>query len=243
MIIQLLSNPRNVSTALMYAFAQHRDFEVLDEPFYGYYLSRNDVDHPYRKEILATMPITPEGVLSWIRQRAAGQKKHLFIKNMAHHLRGLSLPFEKEALNILFIRHPRALLASFAKVVKCPTLNDIAIKDQLEKLHELEEIKAPVIVLDSSQLLADPELVLSRLLQRINIPFDKGMLTWPAGPKPYDGIWAPSWYSNVHQSTSFGKKHAFGENTLPKDLLPVLDEAMPYYNELVNSRSYFNMYK
>lgn len=243
MIIQLLSNPRNVSTALMYAFAQHRDFEVLDEPFYGYYLSRNDVDHPYREEILATMPITAEGVLSSIRQRAAGQKKHLFIKNMAHHLRGLSLPFEKDALNILFIRHPRALLASFAKVVKSPTLKDIAIKDQVNKLHELEEVRAPVIVLDSSQLLTDPELVLSRVLARVNIPFDDGMLNWSAGPKPYDGIWAPSWYSNVHHSTSFGKKHEFGENDLHRDLLPVLEEAMTYYNELVNSRAYFNVSK
>ncbi len=27
------------------------------------------------------------------------------------------------------------------------------------------------------------------------------MLGWPAGPKPYDGLWADWWYRNTHKST------------------------------------------
>lgn len=27
------------------------------------------------------------------------------------------------------------------------------------------------------------------------------MLSWPAGPKPYDGVWAPWWYAQTHRST------------------------------------------
>ena len=35
MIINLISGPRNVSTALMYSFAQRSDTSVVDEPFYA----------------------------------------------------------------------------------------------------------------------------------------------------------------------------------------------------------------
>ena len=36
--IQLWSGPRNVSTALMYSFAQRPDTRVVDEPLYAHYL-------------------------------------------------------------------------------------------------------------------------------------------------------------------------------------------------------------
>ena len=57
-IINLISGPRNVSTALMYSFAQHKTVAVLDEPFYGYYLANANlkVEHPGTKEILNTLP-------------------------------------------------------------------------------------------------------------------------------------------------------------------------------------------
>jgi len=35
--INLWSSPRNVSTALMYSFAQRLDTTVVDEPLYAYY--------------------------------------------------------------------------------------------------------------------------------------------------------------------------------------------------------------
>ena len=37
-IISLWSGPRNVSTALMYSFAQRSDTQVIDEPLYAHYL-------------------------------------------------------------------------------------------------------------------------------------------------------------------------------------------------------------
>lgn len=33
------------------------------------------------------------------------------------------------------------------------------------------------------------------------------MLSWRAGPKPYDGVWAPWWYAGTHKST--GKRAVF----------------------------------
>jgi len=45
-IIHAISGPRNISTALMYSFAQRPGCAVCDEPMYVLYLEILAVDHP-----------------------------------------------------------------------------------------------------------------------------------------------------------------------------------------------------
>ena len=52
-VIHGISGPRNISTALMYSFAQRPGCAVVDEPFYGPYLQRTGLEHPGRDQILA----------------------------------------------------------------------------------------------------------------------------------------------------------------------------------------------
>lgn len=61
-IIHAISGPRNISTALMYSFAQRPGCAVFDEPMYGVYLKKLDPDHPGKEEVLAHWPTTLEGV-------------------------------------------------------------------------------------------------------------------------------------------------------------------------------------
>ncbi len=53
--VSVWSGPRNVSTALMYAFCQRSDTTVVDEPLYGHYLEVTGASHPGRDEVLAAM--------------------------------------------------------------------------------------------------------------------------------------------------------------------------------------------
>ena len=62
--INLISGPRNISTALMYSFASRSDTMVVDEPMYAYYLSQVDIDHPGQDEIMKALPKDIETVLS-----------------------------------------------------------------------------------------------------------------------------------------------------------------------------------
>jgi hypothetical protein len=57
------------------------------------------------------------------------------------------------------------------------------------------------------------------------------MLSWPKGPKSFDGIWAPHWYNAVWESTGFAKppKRAVELNST---LSKIADEARPYYERL-----------
>jgi len=228
-IINLVSCPRNLSTALMYSFAQRKDTTVIDEPFYGHYLMLTDVDHPGKDEIIESMSGDPKNILKDISQTR--ETPVLFVKNMAHHLYQLDLSFLWDWLNIIFIRDPRNIIASFSRVIQKPTIFDIGVEQQF-KIYEylIANGKCPVI-LNSQDLVSNPEGILKRLCDELNIPFDPKMLSWKAGARKEDGIWAKYWYASVHLSTGFEQQKT-NNPIVPSHLIALCDQAMVYYNQL-----------
>ncbi len=231
MIINLISGPRNISTALMYSFAQHSKIKVIDEPFYAYYLTKTGIDHPGREETIASMSSDPQQVLSHIQSL---KKLHeiVFIKNMAHHHIGLDWDYLNKMNNIFLIRDPKQLIASFAQVIHQPTLQDIGLKEEAELLdHVATNCAIPPIVIDSKDVLSNPEKKLSSLCAELEIPFESAMLSWEKGAIAEDGSWAKYWYKNVHGSTGFAKQKT-SERPLPERCIDLLQEALPYYEKL-----------
>ncbi|MEQ9438969.1 MAG: sulfotransferase family protein [Cyclobacteriaceae bacterium] len=229
--IHLISNPRNLSTALMYSFAQRSDTRVVDEPFYGYYLTkRPDVEHPGKEEILADMEHDADKVMQEV---VFGEydRPVLFLKNMAHHFVGMDEHFLTQLTNLLLIRNPKQLISSFAQQIQEPTMEDIGSKKQHELYQFLLSQGNKPVVLDSGELLKDPPRVLQKLCEALDIPFEEQMLLWKAGALPEDGVWAKYWYANVHRSTGFSKQPT-SERPLPEYLQPLYDTALPYYTEL-----------
>ncbi|TAE48981.1 MAG: hypothetical protein EAZ89_14655, partial [Bacteroidetes bacterium] len=131
----------------------------------------------------------------------------------------------------LLIRHPAAVITSFAKVIPNPVLRDIGIARLYEIAATLESMGITPAVVEGNELLKNPEQVLREVCRQMDIPFYPEMLSWPAGPKAEDGVWAPYWYAQVHQSTGF---QAWKPDTteVPPGLEPLLAEAMPYYEAL-----------
>ncbi|MFT6938537.1 MAG: hypothetical protein ACJASN_000008 [Cyclobacteriaceae bacterium] len=234
MRIQLISGPRNISTALMYSFAQRKDTEVVDEPLYAYYLDRTGFDHPGREEILKSQSIDAQKVISDVIFMSLS-KEHYFIKNMSKHLEDLDVGFCQKTKNVFLIRDPARLITSFAKVVHEPTEQEIGLKASWEIFQQVDTPDNPALVLNSDTVLANPAKVLTRFCEKIDIPFDKNMLSWEPGPIIEDGVWAPYWYKSVHQSTGFSVRQLSTEK-VPDRLLPLLDEILPYYN-LLNEKA------
>ena len=157
-IINLISSPRNISTALKYSFAQRKDTKVVDEPFYGYYLTKSEIEHPGQEEIIKSMEIDPFKIIASLQN--IDDKPVLFIKNMAHHLIDIDLSFLNNLANVFLIRDPERLITSFAKVIPNPTANDIGVKKQFE-LFEMLNSENPIVI-DSNELLLSPEKVLQK---------------------------------------------------------------------------------
>jgi hypothetical protein len=229
-IVHLLSGPRNVSTALMYSFAQRADTAVVDEPLYGHYLKLTHAPQPHWEEMLQLLETDADRVVRDVILAPPPGKAVWFIKNMAHHLLELSLDWleDPRIVNVLLIRDPLQMLPSLAKQIATPTLRDAAYAEQARCFRELSDRGHPPLVLDSTDLLQAPPGILQALCHRAGLPFDHSMLHWKAGARPEDGPWAKYWYHNVHQSTGFVP---FVEKTepFPSTLQPLLSQCQPLY--------------
>jgi hypothetical protein len=252
--IAMWSGPRTLSTALMRSFENRPDTVVVDEPLYGYYLAETGIDHPGRNEIMRSMPTRwPEVVEQLTSGPLPPGRTVYYQKHMTHHL----LPDVDRGLlgrlrHAFLIREPRRLLASYAKVRDTPTLADLGLEQQVE-IYRL--FGGPVI--DAADLAAKPQETLKALCGALGIGFDPAMLSWPAGPRPTDGVWARNWYARVWASTGFtsGRDSGGGAATpappdsggggaasaAPPDELPAALEGLaarcqPFYDELAAGR-------
>jgi hypothetical protein len=230
--IAMWSGPRTVSTALMRAWENRPDTVVTDEPLYAFYLSRTGLAHPARDQVIASQPTDWRVVLAGLTTAPLPAGVSIsYAKHMTHHL----LPeVDRAALAALrhahLIRDPRELLASYARVRAEPTVDDLGLRQQAEIF---ERFGGPVV--DSRDLLMDPEGILRVLCRALDVPFDDAMLSWPPGPRESDGIWAPHWYGSVHASTGFAPYRPPTE-PLPARLEPLADNCMQYFLQLHRHR-------
>ncbi|WP_126975255.1 sulfotransferase-like domain-containing protein [Frigidibacter oleivorans] len=237
MNIAMWSGPRNLSTAMMYAFAARGDCAVWDEPFYAAYLAATGIDHPMREAIVAAHEADPDIVARACAAPAPGGARHFYQKHMTlHMIDGFDRSFIRDCTNVFLIRHPARVVASYAAKREGPTLADLGFVQQAELYDQVAAMtgRAPVVV-DSGDIRADPAAVLSRLCAAIGLDFTPAMLHWPAGPKPFDGVWAPHWYGAVHRSTGFDG----AEGPLPElapDYAALAAAALPFYDRLAAVR-------
>mgnify|MGYP001813910853 CR=1 FL=1 len=200
--IALWSGPRNVSTALMYSFAQRPDTTVVDEPLYAHYLRVSGASHPGRETVLAAQ--NPDGA-AVMRDLLAGRwaTPLVFQKQMAHHLVDLDPAFLDAMEHVFLIRPPEEMLPSLARVLDTVELQDTGLPAQSALFDLLSGRGHRPVCVDGRALRNAPEAILRALCRSLDIRFDPEMLEWPAGPRPEDGPWAEWWYAQVHASTGF----------------------------------------
>jgi len=231
MRIAMWSGPRNLSTAMMYAFGNRADFAVWDEPFYAPYLAQTGYDHPVAHHILTQHETDPVLVGKRCLGPIPHQKTHFYMKHMPHHmLDRFPLDWAKGCVHIHLIRHPARVIASYLDKRGAVTFDDIGFAQQAQMYHALGGL-----VIDSADIRADPKVMLQGLCNAIGLPFDPAMLSWDAGPRAGDGVWAKHWYGAVHQSTGF----AGVEGPLPQlsgENAALLQKALPIYKKMHAAR-------
>lgn len=232
MRIAMWSGPRNLSTAMMYAFGNRGDCAVVDEPFYAAYLAMTGLDHPMRSEILDSQPQNPEAVAKALLGPVPGAKPYYYQKHMTQHMiPGVPRDWMRESVNVFLIRHPARVIASYAAKRENPTLEDIGFRQQAELFDQVRSWGQTPVVVDSHDIRENPAVKLEQLCEAIGIPYSPKMLNWPKGGHKDDGVWAEHWYGAVWNSTGF----AGAEGPLPDvpdALQPVLQAAMRYYEQM-----------
>lgn len=215
----------------MYSFRERTDTTVVDEPLYAHYLIRSGVVHPGRSDVLAAQDPDGESV---VRDVILGPVPTpvLFIKNMAHHLRGLDWSFLTQLHNVILTRDPAEMLPSLVRQLPHPDLDGTGLPVQVELLDAMLADDVDPLVVDSRLLLTDPSAVLTELCQRLGLDFDPTMLSWTPGPVPEDGVWAQHWYDSVHRSHGFAPYQP-KEEPVPEQLEPLLAQATPLYERLL----------
>jgi len=202
--VAMWSGPRNISTAMMRAWENRPDTVVVDEPFYAAYLARTGLDHPAREQVVASQPTdVDEVVAGLLAPLPAGARVH-YAKHMTHHLApGQDLSWAQGFRNVLLVRDPDEVVASYVKSREACEAQDIGLLQQVDLLDQLEAAGEQPPVIDAADFLRDPEAHLRWLCDWLGIDFTDRMLAWPAGPRDSDGVWAPHWYDAVWASTGF----------------------------------------
>ena len=225
------SGPRNLSTAMMRSFGSRADTVVTDEPFYGAYLKDSGADQPMREDVIASMDCDWASIARTLSGPASAPL--WYQKHMAHHMVG---PFAYDDLpgfrHAFLIRDPARVIASYANKRVSVTLADLGFENQLAYFErEADRLGRAPPVIDSADVLADPEGMLKLLCSALDIPWDPAMLRWEAGRRATDGIWASHWYERVEASTGFGPVEESGP-AVADSAADVLAACQPYFERL-----------
>jgi hypothetical protein len=216
--IAMWSGPRNLSTAMMRSFGARADTFVSDEPYYGAYLRETGDIQPMGDAVMASMDCDWASVTRTVSGPPPEPCAIWYQKHMAHHMEGpvaiADLPGHTHAF---LIRDPARVVASYAAKRQAVLPQHLGVARQRHYFDWVADRlgHAPPVI-DSADVLADPDGVLRRLCAGLDIGFDPAMLHWPPGRRATDGIWAAHWYGAVEESTGFG-----GPDTSPMpDLSP-----------------------
>lgn len=232
--IAMWSGPRNISTAMMRSFGQRTDTAVVDEPFYAAFLAGSGQMHPMREQVLASQPQDWRAVVQALLGPVPGGHALYYQKHMTQHmLPGFGREWMSEVRNAFLIRDPAAVLASYVRARGVATLADIGIVQQRELFErEADRLGVAPPVVEGNDVLSRPGHMLQRLCAALGIAYTDAMLSWPAGERATDGVWAPAWYDAVERSTGFAAPAPSERRPLPDPLQLVADAAMPHYQVL-----------
>ena len=198
------SGPRNISTAMMRSWDSRPDCVVVDEPFYACYLLESGADHPMRDDIIASQPRTRAGVVDALSSPPSAAIQ--YEKHMTHHMpRGVDLSWTRDLKHVFLIRSPERVIASYRQKMPSVSAEDIGIIRQHELFDEITAITGQhPLVVDSLDILGNPEHMLRQLCVALDLPWCEGAMTqWKVGSRPTDGVWASHWYEAVESSTQF----------------------------------------
>ena len=235
--IAMWSGPRNISTAMMRSWGSRSDTFVIDEPYYAYYLSQNDLDHPGRDEVLKEGELDVKKISNGLVNDVNGNCSIYYQKHITHHLLdSIYRGWMKSVVNCFLIRDPKDMIISYSRVHPDLTMHLLGLEEQNEIFEHVKDITGEIPpIIDAKDVLMNPRDILSKLCNKIGVLFSEEMLIWARGSRDTDGNWGKYWYKNVVNSTGFNQYKPKTE-AVPAKYQNLYEECLSLYNNLHNLR-------
>jgi hypothetical protein len=222
---------------MMRSWGNRPDTFVCDEPLYAHYLIQARPPHPGVDEVIQAQENDWRKVVTWLTEFEPLGKTIFYQKHMTHHLLpNIDRAWLDRVTNAFLIREPREVVTSFIKIAGTPRLEETGLPQQFEIFSHVRSRTGRIPpVVDSRDVLENPQQVLRLLCDALDIDFTEAMLSWPPGPRDTDGVWAKYWYDAVLKSTTF-QKYKPKDDPVPPHLTGVLREAEEIYRQLYEFR-------
>jgi hypothetical protein len=222
---------------MMRSWGNRADTAVVDEPLYAHYLKSTGLPHPGADEVIARHEPDWRKVAEFLTGPAPGGKAVFYQKHMSHHLLPeIDRGWLSRLTNVFLIRDPKEMLTSLMKVLPEPRVEDTGLPQQVELFERVRrETGAAPPVFDAKGILDAPEPMLRAMCAAVGVAFDPAMLSWPAGSRETDGVWAKHWYAEVEKSTGF-RPFRPKDEPVPGRLRPVYEKCVELYGVLSEHR-------
>ena len=241
-IVALWAVPRSTSTAFEWMMRQRGDMDCLHEPFgEAWYQGENPLWQRFNPGDVTTPGLTLESVWDDIQKRA--EQGPVFLKDFPHYINHMWTPdFLSHFTHAFLIRDPAKTITSMFN--KWPDFDEgeVGFPEQralFDLLTALNNGATPPVI-DSDDLLEDPEAMTEKFCDAVGIPYLKEALTWEPGGDPSAHSWwdGGSFHANLAQSTGLkpqARKYIELENT-PERVQQVHRRMKPHYDHLYQHR-------
>lgn len=241
-IVALWAVPRSTSTAFEWMMRQRGDLDCLHEPFgEAWYQGEDPLWQRFKPGDVTTPGLTLESVWDDIQKRA--EQGPVFLKDFPHYINHMWTPdFLSNFTHAFLIRDPAKTITSMYN--KWPDFDEgeVGFPEQralFDLLTALNDGTLPPVV-DSDDLLEDPEAMTAKFCDSVGITFIKEALSWEPGGDPSAHSWwdGGSFHANLAQSTGLKpqkRKYVELENT-PERVQQVHRRMKPHYDHLYKHR-------
>ena len=239
-ILVLWATPRSTSTAFEWMMRMRGDLHCFHEPFGEPWYHGEQPLWPRATEDSPRTPgLSIESV--WEDLRTAAENRPVFSKDFPHYARHLwSREFFDYFNHSFLIRDPAKVCTSMYKHWPEFLLEETAFIEQRELFDRLsDEYGTAPPVIDSDDLLEDPEGIVAAYCNAVGIPFIEEALSWEAGDRSevswYDG---GSWHANLRGSTGLTAqpRKYIDISEAPEHVRNIYDACLPHYQRLHQHR-------
>jgi hypothetical protein len=229
-VFTLWSAPRARSTAFFRSMLERGDLIALHEPFDNLTcFDETDVDG---RTFHSALPL-----LAWLRE----ETNDVFLKDTTDHRHPEVLAdgrFLAEGRHAFLIRRPEEIAASYYALYPDMSINAIGLRTAHELYVAVRDAGGnPPVVIDSDDLVAQPEVTMAAYCAAVGLPFLPRALKWEPGERPEWRRFA-RWHVDVGASSGFERhEHAYTHTVDNSDeLARFAAHHLPFYEQLYAAR-------